>query len=72
MIDKKIFGERLTAARKRMGYTHQYLADVLGVSRSMISKYENGVTLPQMDHAALLAKTLNVSLDYLMGLKDEE
>ena len=72
MIDKKIFGERLGNTRKRLGYTQQYLADVLDVSRPLVAMYENGSALPRMDHAALLAKTLNVSLDYLMGLKDEE
>lgn len=72
MVDKKVFGARLVESRKCLGYTQQYLADILGVSRSLLAKYKNGVALPQMDHAAKLATTLKIPLDHLMGLDGEE
>ena len=37
------FSENFKAARKNSGLSQQQLADMLGMNRSSISKYENGI-----------------------------
>ena len=38
------FGQRLTAARKEKGISQEALAESLGVSRQVVSKWETGVS----------------------------
>lgn len=66
-----MIGERLSELRKDMGYTQQELADMLGISKFSISSYENDKTTPDDDMKVKLAKKLNVSIDYLLGVTDE-
>ncbi|MEQ6854436.1 helix-turn-helix transcriptional regulator [Lysinibacillus capsici] len=42
------------------------------ISKSMISRYENGLADPKMDVLRIYADYFNVSLDYLTGLSDVE
>ena len=66
----KDFGKRLARARKTQGFTQQQLADAIGVSRRIISYYENGETpYPPAHLLKPLAETLKISLDDLMGVK---
>lgn len=39
-------GQMLRAERKRIGYTQKELAEFVGCSRWLISRYENGHTTP--------------------------
>lgn len=43
------------------------LADRLNVSRQTISKWENGVSIPDGNNIVELAKVFNVSTDYLLN-----
>ena len=65
------FGERLKELRIKKQYTQSQLADILGVSKSNISKYEAGSVEPNLDIIANSAKHLGVSTDYLLGISDE-
>lgn len=47
--------------------TQEELAEVLSVSRQAISKWESGFGYPETEKLLLLAKELNVSLDYLFS-----
>lgn len=42
------------------------------ISKSMISRYENGKADPSMEIVRIIAHYFDVSLDYLMGLEDKE
>ncbi len=64
------FGEKLSKARKENNYTQEQLADILGVSRQSISKWESDVTYPETDKLIRLSELFHCSLDYL--LKDGE
>lgn len=69
---KKEFGRRLKAARIAAGYDLQrIIADELGIERTRYLKYEHGDCFPPLDVLALICNTLNVSADYLLGLKEE-
>lgn len=70
MLDKDTdllnFGQRLRDAREAKGLSQQDLADKIGTSKSMISAYENGQSDPRQSMIPLLAKTLNISIGWLI------
>ena len=45
------------------------LASAIGVSKGVISLWENGLREPNMHSLMVLAKFFNVSIDELVGLK---
>lgn len=61
------FGENLQMIRKKNQLSQEALADMLGVSRQAVSKWELGEGYPEVDKLVLLSKKLNVSLDSLLG-----
>ena len=42
-----------------------------GMSQMKLSRYENSVTAVPLSKLYLIAKTFNISMDYLMGKTDE-
>lgn len=65
-----MFGKRLRAARMARKLTQQRLADIIGCSLNSYQKYEQGERYPSYNILVLLADTLNVSIDWLLG-RDE-
>jgi transcriptional regulator with XRE-family HTH domain len=65
-----LHGERLKALRESKRYTHQHLANMLGLAMVQVWRYEAGKTDPSGDVLARMAKVFNVSVDYLLGLTD--
>lgn len=63
-------GEKLSKLRKENSYTQEQLADVLGVSRQAISKWESGAAYPETEKLIRISTLFDCSLDYL--LKDGE
>lgn len=64
----KEFAERLKKIRREQGYTQQQLADLLGISKSAISMYENGVREPELSFIQKMAGIFGVDTDALIGL----
>jgi len=66
-----MFGERLKLARKKAGFSLRDLSGALDnrISAQAIGKYERGEMMPSSGILLALAKTLDVSLDYLMGAR---
>ena len=64
-------GEKISRLRKETNYTQEQLADILGVSRQAISKWESNVTYPETDKLIRLSKLFNCSLDYLLKESEE-
>ena len=62
-------GEKLSKLRKEYNYTQEQLADILGVSRQSISKWESDIAYPETEKLIELGKIFECSMDYL--LKDE-
>ena len=60
------FAENLKLIRKEKGITQEDLAEMLQVSRQAVSKWEAGTGYPETDKLLIIARELNVSLDYLM------
>ncbi len=59
-------GSRLKEAREARGLTCQALADSLGVTRSSVSNYENGLQTPSPDVLQQLSCALNVPSRFFM------
>ena len=61
------FGERLSALRKERGITQVQLAETLGVSQQAITAYEGGQRRVPISTLPLLAETLDISIEELIG-----
>ncbi len=64
------FGQRLADARERAGLTQQQLADKLRTSQRALARWERDPVALRPDQLAVLADTLSVSLDHLIGRAD--
>lgn len=60
------FQQRLYELRKKSGLSQEGLAELLGVSRQAVQKWEAGTSRPDLDNLSALAQYFNVSLDYLV------
>lgn len=65
------FNERLKEIRLSKKLTQQQLAEQVGLAKPTISCYEKGKREPNILMVKKIAKTLNVSLDYLVGLDND-
>jgi transcriptional regulator with XRE-family HTH domain len=59
-------GEKMREARRKCGFSQEQLADKMAVSRSAIAKWETDKGLPDVGNLKMLARILNVSVDYLL------
>lgn len=64
-------GDKLSKLRKENNYTQEQLADVLGVSRQAISKWESNITYPETDKLVRMSKLFHCTTDYLLLEEDE-
>ena len=62
-------GAKIAIQRKELNYTQEQLADILGVSRQSISKWESDIVYPETEKLIELGKLFDCSMDYL--LKEE-
>ena len=58
--------ERLQELRKQSGYSLEQVAELLGLSRQAISKWESGQGKPEIDNIVKLTEIYNVSADYIL------
>lgn len=66
-----ISSQRIKELRIKYGYTMEKLADLIGVSKSTIAKWENGyVENMRQDRVYKLAKLFNVTPTYIMGYEE--
>ena len=66
---KKTFGETLKDLREARGLGQVVLAKSIGVSKGIISLWENGLREPTMSNLVSLARYFDVSVDEIIGLK---
>ena len=66
------FGKKLQELRKKNNYSQEELAELIGVARQTISKWELGETSPDLKQATILSKILNVSIEKLINNKVKE
>lgn len=71
MFDQVDFGKRLREFRERKKLTQKEVAVKIGVSEQAVSKWENGICLPDIYNLKLLARVLNVSVDCLLDTEND-
>ena len=64
--------KNLKMIREKRGITQIRLSTEVEVSQEAISAYESGRALPSVETLIKMAKYLNTSTDYLLGLTDNE
>ena len=67
--------EKIYWCRKQAGLSQEALAELIGVSRQSISKWETGEASPEISKLPLLAKAFDVTTDWLLseeGIPQEE
>lgn len=67
--EKMTLAQRIKQLRKEKGITQEQLAQVIGMERSTVGKYETG-TMPCPDILSTMADYFNVSIEYLIGKSD--
>lgn len=60
-------GDKILSLRKKEGITQEELAEMVGVSRQTISKWELDETSPDLKQAKKLSEIFKVSLDELVS-----
>ena len=68
---KSEFAQRIQQARKAKHLSQMRLADEMDIHVRCIAYWENDSTRPSLDHLAKLAKALEVSAGWLIGVDDE-
>lgn len=66
------FGEIIRVLRIKRGYSQQKLAKLLGITRSALGNYEQGLREPNFDTVELFADFFDISVDDLIGRDDEK
>ena len=62
--------DRLRVEIKASGLTTVEIARRVGISPEMVTQYMTTKKLPKLDTFARLCKELDLSADYILGLKD--
>lgn len=61
-----MYGHNIRKLRKSSGLTQKRLSEVLSVSRTTVSAWENCLTEPNIDNIIKLKKTFGVSYEELL------
>lgn len=68
MVD---LGSRIKKLRIKNNFTQEQVAQRLGLTKSIISAYENGVRMPSYEALITLSRIFHVSTDYLLGVENK-
>ena len=71
-IMSKKLGLRISEALQKRGMTQKELANRIGVTESVISRYISGDREPKPDILANIATALHTTSDFLLGIENEE
>ncbi len=60
--------ERLKHLRKSKNLTQENFAEIIGVSRTAVAKWENGYAEPTLQNIVRISEMFDISSDYLLGI----
>ena len=61
-----MLAEKIMNLRKQKGWSQEQLAEQLGVSRQAVSKWESGISIPDLDKVVNMSTLFGVCTDYLL------
>ena len=66
-----IWGEKLALLRKQNGYSQEELAEKLNLARQTVSKWENGLAVPELDGLIALSNLYHIPIDRIVKNDDD-
>lgn len=72
MENSNVVGNKLRKLRKAKNYSTQQLADMVNVSQSYISRFENGNAIPNVDMLERILHALETNLSTFFSAEFEE
>ena len=65
-------GERIKNQRSRAGLSQERVAELVGVSRQSVTKWESGQSAPSTENLFKLAEIFGTTVDMLLDIPDEK
>ncbi len=65
-------GERIKNQRTRVGLSQERVAELVGVSRQSVTKWESGQSAPSTENLFKLAEIFGTTVDMLLDIPDEK
>ncbi|MDL0209520.1 helix-turn-helix transcriptional regulator, partial [Clostridioides difficile] len=69
-VHMESLGDRIANLRKELDINQKELATKVGITEASLSRYENNLREPKSEIIVRLAKALETSTDYLLGVND--
>ncbi len=66
------YNEKIELIRNSKNITQKEIANYLGIKQQQYARYEKGVNIMPVIYLPKICKYLNVSADYVLGLKNDE
>ncbi len=66
----KKFMDRIKELRTEFGFTQEKLGNMLGITKTGISYWESGTSVPNDEMLINISNIFHVSIDYLLGKSD--
>lgn len=70
MLDPKNVGDLIQQGRKNLGLTQEQLGAKLGVTGQAVSKWEQGLSLPDTALLPVICRTIGISGNAILGLDE--
>lgn len=71
-MDKNIIGQFITELRKEKGMTQKQLADLLNVTDKAVSKWERGLSFPDISMLEPISQVFDISIMELLAGKRQD
>jgi len=71
MVDKIKVGQKIFSLRKKMSITQDNLANLVNVTPQAISKWENGITLPDTCLLPILSELFHIRIEELLCVSNQ-
>ena len=71
-MDKELTGQFITELRKEKGLTQKQLADLLNVTDKAVSKWERGLSFPDISMLEPISQALDISIMELLEGKRQD
>ena len=66
-----MIANKIKILRENKGLSQKALADKLGITRSSVNAWEQGISVPSTQYVLELANLFEVSTDYLLNFKND-